>query len=91
MKPPLPRWRTYPFDEELALLLPTPGDLRAALSRYADAVIEDERRSTLATSRRREDAGYTLCVMTGENEVRQALAEADALLRPIAPAAAPCR
>ncbi|MEW1692987.1 DUF5133 domain-containing protein [Streptomyces sp. NPDC091265] len=54
----------------MALLLPTPGDLRAALSRYADAVIEDECRSTLDTVRRREDTAYTLCVMTGVNDIR---------------------
>ncbi|MEV7405348.1 DUF5133 domain-containing protein [Streptomyces sp. NPDC091267] len=70
------------------MLLPTPGDLRAALSRYADAVIEDECRSTLDTVRRREDTAYTLCVMTGVNDIRGALAEADALLRPSAPAPA---
>lgn len=70
-----------PFDEELALLHPTPGDLRAALSRYADAVIEDERRSHPDTVRRREDTAYTLCVMTGVTDVRQAVKTADALLR----------
>lgn len=63
------------------MLHPTPGDLRAALSRYADAVIEDERRSTPDTVRRREDTAYTLCVMTGVTDVRQALNAADALLR----------
>ncbi|MEK8143163.1 DUF5133 domain-containing protein [Streptomyces sp. M10(2022)] len=68
------------------MLLPMPGDPRAVRSRYADAVIEDERRSTLDTVRRREDTAYTLCVMTGVNDVRRALAAADALLRPSAPA-----
>ncbi|WP_240799624.1 DUF5133 domain-containing protein [Streptomyces sp. A1277] len=63
------------------MLLPTPGDLRAALSRYADAVIEDERRSTPDTVRQREDTAYTLCVMTGVSDVREALSTADALLR----------
>ncbi|MEV7403414.1 DUF5133 domain-containing protein [Streptomyces sp. NPDC091267] len=69
------------------MLLPTPGDLRAALSRYADAVIEDERRSTPDTLRRREDTAYTLCIMTGVTDVKRALAAADALLRPSAPEA----
>ncbi|THA76084.1 DUF5133 domain-containing protein [Streptomyces sp. A0642] len=67
------------------MLHPTPGDLRAALSCYADAVIEDERHSTPDTVRRREDTAYTLCVMTGVNEVRQALHTADTLLRTGAP------
>lgn len=68
------------------MLLPTPGDLRAALSRYADAVIEDERHSTPDTIRQREDTAYTLCVMTGVSDVRDALTTADAILRPHAPA-----
>ncbi|MGW6202936.1 DUF5133 domain-containing protein [Streptomyces sp. NPDC055089] len=70
------------------MLLPTPMDLRAALSHYADAVIDDERHSTADTIRRREDTAYTLCVMTGESEVRRALAVADAFLRTSAPASA---
>ncbi|MEU1369907.1 DUF5133 domain-containing protein [Streptomyces sp. NPDC005803] len=73
------------------MLHPTPADLRAALSRYADAVIEDERRSTPSTVRQREDTAYTLCVMTGVSEVRQALAKADALLRSSAPEVAVAR
>ncbi|NEC69314.1 DUF5133 domain-containing protein [Streptomyces sp. SID9727] len=67
------------------MLLPTPADLRAALSRYADAVIEDERRSTPETIRQREDTAYTLCVMTGVSDVRDALSTADALLSRRAP------
>ena len=63
------------------MLLPTPADLRAALSRYADAVIEDERRSTPDTVRQREDTAYTLCVMTGVSDVHEAVSTADALLR----------
>lgn len=77
--------RTNPFEEELALLHPTPGDLRAALSRHADAVVEDERYSTPGTVRRRKDTAYTLCVMTGVTDVKQALSAADALLRASAP------
>ncbi|WUT00939.1 DUF5133 domain-containing protein [Streptomyces sp. NBC_00708] len=68
------------------MLLPTPADLRAALSRYADAVIEDERRSTPDTVRRREDTAYTLCVMTGAGNVREAMSTADTLLRRGVPA-----
>ncbi|MEW2181597.1 DUF5133 domain-containing protein [Streptomyces sp. NPDC005406] len=84
-RPAVSAGRTNPLDEELALLHPTPGDLRAALSCYADALIEDERHSTPDTVRRREDTAYTLCVMTGVNDVRQALSTADALLRTSAP------
>ncbi|WP_330242073.1 DUF5133 domain-containing protein [Streptomyces sp. NBC_00525] len=73
------------------MLLPTPADLRAALSRYADAVIEDERRSTPESVRRREDTAYTLCVMTGVSEVREALSRADALLDREFPAEEPGR
>ncbi|MFF3171014.1 DUF5133 domain-containing protein [Streptomyces sp. NPDC057900] len=69
------------------MLLPTPMDLRTALSRYADAVIDDHRHSTSDTARRHEDTAYTLCIMTGANEVRRALAIADALLRTSTPAA----
>ncbi|MFJ3086610.1 DUF5133 domain-containing protein [Streptomyces sp. NPDC086838] len=73
------------------MLLPTPADLRAALSRYADAVIEDERRSTPDTVRQREDTAYTLCVMTGVSDVREALSTADDLLHRGSAAAEPGR
>ncbi|MFJ4963860.1 hypothetical protein EES43_28500 [Streptomyces sp. ADI96-02] len=62
------------------MLNPRPQDLRAALARYADARIEDDRLPSAATARAVEDATYTLCVMTGTRDVPQALAAADALL-----------
>jgi hypothetical protein len=62
------------------VLTPRPQDLRVALARYADARIEDARRSTDATARAVRDAGYTLCVMTGTQAVPQALHAADAML-----------
>lgn len=62
------------------MLTPSPQDLRVALARYADARIEDARRSTDVTSRVVEDAAYTLCVMTGTQAVRQALQVADSIL-----------
>ncbi|MFF5897879.1 DUF5133 domain-containing protein [Streptomyces argenteolus] len=62
------------------MLTPVPQDLRIALARYADARIEDARRSTDATARAVEDATYTLCVMTGTREIAQALRVADTLL-----------
>ncbi|MEV0008221.1 DUF5133 domain-containing protein [Streptomyces sp. NPDC047973] len=62
------------------MLTPSPQDLRVALARYADARIEDARRSTEVTSQALEDASYTLCVMTGTQAVRQALQVADSML-----------
>ncbi|AGJ53267.1 DUF5133 domain-containing protein [Streptomyces sp. NPDC053741] len=62
------------------MLTPSPQDLRVALARYADARIEDARRSTDATARAVEDAAYTLCVMTGTQAVPQALHTADTML-----------
>jgi len=62
------------------VLTPSPQDLRVALARYADARIEDARRSTDATARAVEDAAYTLCVMTGTQAVPQALHVADTML-----------
>ncbi|MEU1125110.1 DUF5133 domain-containing protein [Streptomyces sp. NPDC005899] len=64
------------------MLTPSPQDLRVALARYADARIEDARRSTDATVRAVEDATYTLCVMTGTREISQALHTADTMLGP---------
>ncbi|MEU1215576.1 DUF5133 domain-containing protein [Streptomyces sp. NPDC005791] len=62
------------------MLTPGPQDLRVALARYADARIEDARRSTDATVQALEDAAYTLCVMTGTRAVTQALHVADTML-----------
>jgi hypothetical protein len=62
------------------VLTPSPQDLRVALARYADARIEDARRSTEATARAAEDAAYTLCVMTGTQTVPHALHVADTML-----------
>ncbi|MEU9064989.1 DUF5133 domain-containing protein [Streptomyces sp. NPDC048430] len=62
------------------MLTPSPQDLRVALARYADARIEDARRSTDATARAAEDAAYTLCVMTGTQTVPHALHVADTML-----------
>lgn len=70
------------------MLTPVPQDLRIALARYADARIEDARRSTGATAQAVEDATYTLCVMTGTREISQALRVADSMLG-VDPAEAP--
>ncbi|MHC5256433.1 DUF5133 domain-containing protein [Streptomyces sp. UC4497] len=63
------------------MLLPTAADLRRALARHAEAIIEDERHSTPSTARARQDSAYTLCVMTGTNDVADAVRAADALYR----------
>ncbi|MET8175069.1 DUF5133 domain-containing protein [Streptomyces clavifer] len=62
------------------MLTPGPQDLRNALARYADARIEDARRSTGSTARAVEDATYTLCVMTGTRQIAEALRIADNML-----------
>ncbi|MFJ9346633.1 DUF5133 domain-containing protein [Streptomyces sp. NPDC101237] len=63
------------------MILPAEKELRAALARFADARIEHDVRPTGRTSRRLEDATYTLCVMTGATDADQALHTADALLQ----------
>ncbi|WP_326696190.1 DUF5133 domain-containing protein [Streptomyces sp. NBC_01754] len=59
---------------------PRPQDLRVALARYAGARIEDDRLPTAATARAVEDAAHTLCVLTGTQDVPQAITLADSLL-----------
>ncbi|WP_199551394.1 DUF5133 domain-containing protein [Streptomyces sp. N35] len=62
------------------MLVPAARDLRIALAAYADAVIRDERCPTPASARAREDATFTLCVMTGTRDPREAVARTDAWL-----------
>ncbi|MGW1067860.1 DUF5133 domain-containing protein [Streptomyces aureus] len=62
------------------MIHPAEKELRAVLARFADARIEHDVRPSGRTSRALEDATYTLCVMTGEQTVEQALRTADALL-----------
>nr|WP_239091430.1 DUF5133 domain-containing protein [Streptomyces sp. SID14478] len=62
-------------------MLPTAHDVRVALARFADAVVTDERCPTTESARARENAAYTLCVMTGTTEATQAVAAADEILR----------
>jgi hypothetical protein len=73
------------------VLLPTASDLRCALSRYAEAVIEDERCPTPGTARVREDRSYTLCVMTASTDVAAAVRAADAVLEQHAARVRPAR
>ena len=63
------------------MILPAEKELRAALARFADARIEHDVRPTGRTSRRLEDATYTLCVITGATGTEQALDMADSLLQ----------
>ncbi|MFJ4716417.1 DUF5133 domain-containing protein [Streptomyces sp. NPDC088785] len=62
------------------MLVPAARDLRTALAAFADAVITDGRCPTTASARAREDAEYTLCVMTGTGDPRAAVARADVWL-----------
>ncbi|MER7175702.1 DUF5133 domain-containing protein [Streptomyces mesophilus] len=62
------------------MLVPAARDLRIALAAYADAVIRDERCPTPASARAREDATFTLCVMTGTRDPREAVARTEAWL-----------
>ncbi|MFJ8826602.1 DUF5133 domain-containing protein [Streptomyces sp. NPDC102467] len=72
----------------MTMLLPAVGDLRRALTRYDEAVVEDERWPTDETARLREDCAYTLCVMTATTDVAAAVRAADAALEQCAVPAA---
>ncbi|MEV7323921.1 DUF5133 domain-containing protein [Streptomyces sp. NPDC093970] len=63
------------------MILPAEKELRAALARFADARIEHDVCPDGRTSRRLEDATYTLCVMTGATGTEEALRTADGLLQ----------
>lgn len=62
------------------MLLSMAIDLRQALTRYAEAVLEDERRATRETARAREERARTLCEMTGTSDVVAAIHAATAFL-----------
>ncbi|MFI5806738.1 DUF5133 domain-containing protein [Streptomyces sp. NPDC051561] len=72
--------------------MPDPKTLRTLLARFADARIAHTQQSRPGTEEELRDLAYTLCVMTGTREVREALATADHMLAraelPAAPAAA---
>jgi acyl transferase domain-containing protein len=72
--------------------MPDAKTLRTLLARFADARLAHTRQSRPGTEEELRDIAYTLCVMTGTREVREALAVADQLLAraelPAAPAAA---
>ncbi|MDH6514513.1 hypothetical protein M2164_000991 [Streptomyces sp. SAI-208] len=62
------------------MLIPDPKAVRTLLTRYASLRIAQAERESPATARELEDVSYTLCVMMGTTDVREAVARADALL-----------
>ncbi|MFH8487769.1 DUF5133 domain-containing protein [Streptomyces longisporoflavus] len=62
------------------MLFSTAVSLRQALSRYAEAVLEDERHSTPESARVRKDRADALCAITGTTEVASAIHAATTVL-----------
>ncbi|POX46429.1 DUF5133 domain-containing protein [Streptomyces sp. Ru72] len=62
------------------MLVPDPKAVRRLLTRYASLRIALAERETPEAVRELADVSYTLCVMTGTKDVRDAVAAADALL-----------
>ncbi|MBB6435934.1 DUF5133 domain-containing protein (plasmid) [Streptomyces sp. CA-294286] len=72
--------------------MPDAKTLRTLLARFAEARIAHTQHVRPGTEEELRDIAYTLCVLTGTREVREALAVADQLLAraelPAAPVAA---
>jgi hypothetical protein len=68
------------------VIVPDPKVARTLLTRYATLKIAQAERERPQTARELQDVTYTLCVLMGTADVREAVAAADTLL---APAAAP--
>ncbi|CAL9341558.1 MULTISPECIES: DUF5133 domain-containing protein [unclassified Streptomyces] len=62
------------------MLVPDPKVVRKLLTRYATLQIAQAERESAATARELDDVSYTLCVMMGTTDIRDAIAKADALL-----------
>lgn len=62
------------------MITPRPQVLRAQLSRYAEACARMLEADTSENRRVLQDTSYTLCVTTGTDEIKEALAAADRLL-----------
>lgn len=62
------------------MLVPDPKTVRTLLTRYASLRIAQAERESQARARELADVSYTLCVMMGTTDVREAVARADALL-----------
>lgn len=73
------------------MIVPDPKAVRTLLTRYASLKIAQAEQERPETARELEDVTYTLCVLMGTSDVREAVATADALLaaavrRPAIPA-----
>ncbi|MEW2046744.1 DUF5133 domain-containing protein [Streptomyces sp. NPDC005476] len=66
------------------MIVPDPKVARTLLTRYATLRIAQAERDTPQTARELRDVTYTLCVLMGTADVREAVAAADALLEPAA-------
>ncbi|MFH8798406.1 DUF5133 domain-containing protein [Streptomyces sp. NPDC017936] len=62
------------------MIVPDPKAVRTLLTRYATLKIAQAERESPQTARALEDVTYTLCVLMGTSDVREAVAAADALL-----------
>ena len=62
------------------MLVPDPKAVRKLLTRYAVLRIAHAERQRPQTAAELNDVSYTLCVMTGTTDIREAIVEADALL-----------
>ncbi|MER6266685.1 DUF5133 domain-containing protein [Streptomyces sp900105755] len=66
--------------EPVRVITPHTQMLRALLARYAEACARMLEHDTAATRGLLKDTAYTLCVVTGTCEIKDALATADRLL-----------
>ncbi|MFC4501536.1 MULTISPECIES: DUF5133 domain-containing protein [Streptomyces] len=64
------------------MIVPDPKVARTLLTRYATLRIAQSERERPETARALQDVAYTLCVLMGTSDVREAVAAADALLEP---------
>lgn len=64
------------------MIVPDPKAVRTLLTRYASLKIAQAEGERPQTARELEDVTYTLCVLMGTSDVREAVAAADALLDP---------
>ncbi|MEV0743424.1 DUF5133 domain-containing protein [Streptomyces sp. NPDC050549] len=62
------------------MLVPDPKVVRKLLTRYAVLRISQAERQLPQTAAELNDVSYTLCVMTGTTDIREAIVKADALL-----------
>ncbi|WP_460072054.1 DUF5133 domain-containing protein [Streptomyces sp. YKOK-I1] len=62
------------------MIVPDPRVARTLLTRYATLRIAQAEQERPETARELRDVTYTLCVLMGTSDVREAVAAADALL-----------